>query len=498
MSVFVDDKWLERNKTWTWCGQLCTKKTTWKIQRDDEIKCIYSVARKKGKGWSPTSAVQYRVVLKINDDNGGWRKRPDERKHSLDKITAWSCDMQGHAENALRDVANWQKTCLLFNRWYHRASTITWYHWKMKAIRGNIFHRHLLLYRTRDRLPMRVEFELRAQASSFSSWNVSVRIEVTTGSTHFLLSSKWLAEADWASIVDELDYSGFRVDKHQLELETLDSEIAKGTMKIISADFQRKNNVLEETQHKKETSNAHGQANYVSSIFFNINETQGHTMILSDLLNVELHNDSLKMFNQAWEETLPAFWQWFGQTCLGDLYERRLKKVYTDEAYGDIYQKDVVLKREPRRCQRLRTMVNDIFEQQQQNMLISQKERSRDGSIFFKRGWRRRQRLSILGCQKCLCSKGGESSFEHDTTKKGKGKGNRSRRPVHSDNSAERQYARKPGTVRLEKRSSSVFQLQNRKFWSRSRVWLLASPASRPDSLWLEAWTKWSEKQIEK
>ena len=82
---------------------------------------------------------------------------------------------------------------------------------------------------------------------------------------------------------------------------------------------------------------------------------------------------------------------------------------------------------------------------QQQNMLISQKERSRDGSIFFKRGRRRRQRLSILGCQKCLCSKGGESSFEHDTAKKGKGKGNRSRRPVHSDNSAERQYARKPG-----------------------------------------------------
>ena len=95
------------------------------------------------------------------------------------------------------------------------------------------------------------EFEPQAQASSFSSWKVSVRSEVTTGSTHFLLSSEWLAEADLAFTVDELDYSGFIVDKHQLEFETLDSEIAKGTMKIISADFQRKNNVLEETQYKK-------------------------------------------------------------------------------------------------------------------------------------------------------------------------------------------------------------------------------------------------------
>ena len=40
--------------------------------------------------------------------------------------------------------------------------------------------------------------------------------------------------------------------------------------------------------------------------FFNINETQGHSMNLSDLLNVELYNDNLKMFNEAWEETLLA------------------------------------------------------------------------------------------------------------------------------------------------------------------------------------------------
>ena len=41
-------------------------------------------------------------------------------------------------------------------------------------------------------------------------------------------------------------------------------------------------------------------------LFFNIDESQGHTMNLSDLLCVELYNDNLKMFDEAWEETLQA------------------------------------------------------------------------------------------------------------------------------------------------------------------------------------------------
>ena len=37
--------------------------------------------------------------------------------------------------------------------------------------------------------------------------------------------------------------------------------------------------------------------------FFNIGKTQGHTMNLNYFLHVELYNDNLKMYNQAWEET---------------------------------------------------------------------------------------------------------------------------------------------------------------------------------------------------
>ena len=41
----------------------------------------------------------------------------------------------------------------------------------------------------------------------------------------------------------------------------------------------------------------------------------------------------------------------------------------------------MVFKKEPRSCPKLRAMVNDILEHQQQDMWISQKERSEDGAV---------------------------------------------------------------------------------------------------------------------
>ena len=51
---------------------------------------------------------------------------------------------------------------------------------------------------------------------------------------------------------------------------------------------------------KEQMSNAHREANHVSNILvLEHPENQGRTMNSSDLLNVELHNDNLKMINQA-------------------------------------------------------------------------------------------------------------------------------------------------------------------------------------------------------
>ena len=130
-----------------------------------------------------------------------------------------------------------------------------------KAIHGNIFHGLHLLYRTRDQLAMKVlrkrkeaekfEFEPWPQASQFSSWKVSFRTEVTTGSTHLRLASERLAEFDLPSGMEELDWSGFIFDKDHSEFETLGSKVAEEIMKIIPPHFKRKINFLEETQYKK-------------------------------------------------------------------------------------------------------------------------------------------------------------------------------------------------------------------------------------------------------
>ena len=61
-------------------------------------------------------------------------------------------------------------------------------------------------------------------------------------------------------------------------------------------------------------------------LFFHINKTQGHTMNLGDLLNVELYNDKLKMFSQGWEETSPAHGSVSDERVLVMLYERQVKK----------------------------------------------------------------------------------------------------------------------------------------------------------------------------
>ena len=85
------------------------------------------------------------------------------------------------------------------------------------------------------------------------------------------------------------------------------SEDRQGIMKIIPADLKRKINFLEETQYKSKCPMLTGrQILFQIFSFSNINKTQGHTMNLSYLLNVELYTDNLKVFNQPWEETLLA------------------------------------------------------------------------------------------------------------------------------------------------------------------------------------------------
>ena len=115
-------------------------------------------------------------------------------------------------------------------------------------------------------------------------------------------------------------------------------------------------------------------------------------MSVRDLLNVGLHNDNLKTFNQTWRETLMAVGSDMDES-LPDMLQRR-----TVEEVLSCAERVIVVPEWHCR-QKVKGMVNDILENQQQHMLISQEERSKDRaavSLFKEERRRKRQELLVL------------------------------------------------------------------------------------------------------
>ena len=65
------------------------------------------------------------------------------------------------------------------------------------------------------------------------------------------------------------------------------------------------------------------QIAFMLCAFYNV---QGRAIGMNDLLNIELRNDSLKMFDQAWDETLMAMDIETNMAFVEGLYYRRLEK----------------------------------------------------------------------------------------------------------------------------------------------------------------------------
>ena len=169
-----------------------------------------------------------------------------------------------------------------------------------------------------------------------------------------------LAEIDLAASIGELDLAGRVIDKHHMEFQTLNSEIAKGIMNILPVELQRKIKFLRRLNNKCPMPTGR-QFVYQIFSFFNIHKNQVHTMNLNDLLHVELYNDNLKMFNQAREEHIISPRQDLDEGVLESFFEKQLGKSTLMKNALTLYLSDVVLKREPRSFQKLRTMVNDIL-----------------------------------------------------------------------------------------------------------------------------------------
>ena len=125
----------------------------------------------------------------------------------------------------------------------------------------------------------------------------------------------------------ELNHSGFEGSECNMEFETLGSKIAKGIMKIIPTDFRRKK-ISRGPPVPKSGAMLTGRhiVNQIFS-FFRINMTRGHTMSLNDLINVELHYDNLKAFNQTWEETLLTLGSDVDENIQQSLHERQKRSL---------------------------------------------------------------------------------------------------------------------------------------------------------------------------
>ena len=155
---------------------------------------------------------------------------------------------------------------------------------------------------------------------------------------------------------------------------------------------------------------------------FGINETQVRAMGLTDLLNIELYNDNLKQFNQAWEELLLSLDKGVDGEMLEYLCKGQIRRSSVMENGLSLYHSDILLKRELKSYRTLTAMVNDIFEDWRQNQLISQNERSRDraapahASRYGERKGRDRKSWTSKG----WCSKGSKFVFEHHPLENGK------------------------------------------------------------------------------
>ena len=89
------------------------------------------------------------------------------------------------------------------------------------------------------------------------------------------------------------------------------------------------------------------------------------------LLNIEM-DDNLKKFVGAWEETLMSLEKKPEADVLKDLHHRQLEKSTLVLNALALDHSDPIHREEPKSCSRLRAVVPDVLEHQQQNSLTVQ------------------------------------------------------------------------------------------------------------------------------
>ena len=99
-----------------------------------------------------------------------------------------------------------------------------------------------------DGCPMSPALVSVPHVTPFKNWKTSFRREVITDST-LRQATDWLADIGQAKSMQDMDV-GSLFGSTRMSFETLDSQIARGFMKIMNPDFKRKVQVVQEQQEK--------------------------------------------------------------------------------------------------------------------------------------------------------------------------------------------------------------------------------------------------------
>ena len=189
-------------------------------------------------------------------------------------------------------------------------------------------------------------------------------------------------------------------------------------------------------------------------------------MDLTDLLNIELYKDNLKMFKQAWERTsfsldkLVMMEDMLGRSC-----DRRVAKPSLMKNVLSLYQTNLVLMNEQKKSPKFeghgerhsRGSATQFIDYSEGACAPEVEQRQRILQKELKKTVKRADR----GRQRGPCSKFEGCSFEHEAAKKGKRQKTKIHRSCFQSTFCWKTLRQKDGTESCwTRRSTSVFQLQ--------------------------------------
>ena len=99
-------------------------------------------------------------------------------------------------------------------------------------------------------------------------------------------------------------------------------------------------------------------------------DVQGRALGLNDVLIIKFRSDNLKMFDRAWAETWMALDKEPQRNFLESLHHRQLEKSTLVKTALALSYLDQVHRTEQKSCAKLKALVADILEDQQQETLI--------------------------------------------------------------------------------------------------------------------------------